>query len=207
MIKHETFSLYIEKNDLNNFKTIKSETPEIRNRLIQVAAKFGRYDMITFLLDLPESNPTINNNLAIRIAVQHGYTDIVKLLLDNPNVNPADNDNSSIKIASKSGYTEIVKLLLKDPRVDPSDTNNYSLLSSLERGHLETVKLLLNDSRVNPIGNSSLYYIVFSPHYKYKNILTLLWSDQRIKQSLKKDDIVLYNALTQQDIKNKIREF
>jgi hypothetical protein len=35
----------------------------------------------------------------------------------------------------------------------------------------------------------------------------LLWNDQRVKNSLKKDDLELYNKLVKEDIKNKIETF
>jgi hypothetical protein len=160
----------------------------------------------------------------------------IKSLINDMSINPEKKDNWAIGYASKKGYNKIFKLLLSDPRVDPSDNYNYAFIESYSNGHNDTVEILLTDKRIDPsmqnnsaIGNASHNrdfdllkillkdprvdpsadhnYSIIHADDEENNITELLWCDPRFKNTLKKDDLELYNKLIKIDIKNKINEF
>ena len=110
-----------------------------------------------------------------------------EILLKNKKFDPSMSDNHAIALASYYGHIEIVKLLLNDPRVDPSFDNNYAI--SLSYNYNDSNHVSYNNDNNNP-------YIV-----------ELLWKDERVKNTLKKDNLELYNKLKKMDTKIKINKF
>lgn len=119
MTIYEEFIHYIEKNDVENVKSILKDK---------------------------NLDPSEENNWSIKIACQYGYIDIVKLLLADKRIDPSNDNNWSIILAAQHDHIEIVKLLLNDKRVDPSDNENLAI--SLAKGNDEIVHLLWKDKRV-----------------------------------------------------------
>ena len=68
------------------------------------------------------------------------------------------------------------------------------------------VKNLLKNKKVDPSYDDN-WAIIFSSKKRLTDIVKLLWEDQIIKNTLKNDNIELYNKLIQQDITNKVSEF
>jgi hypothetical protein len=130
----------------------------------------------------------------------------VKSLLSCPDVNPSIDDSDCLRTASKEGYIEIVTLLLNDKRADPTSLNHYSVVFSAINGHLDILTLLLSDSRVNP-SNYQNMPIIESYNFKQYESINILWQNNKVKDSLKNDNLFLYNKLIKSDIKNKINNF
>ena len=78
---------------------------------------------------------------------------------------------------------------------------------SIKNNNIENIKFFLNNSRFNPATNRNNGIRIAADNELY-NIVNLLWQNQRVKDTLKKDDIDLYNELIQKDkIKEKIEDF
>ena len=78
---------------------------------------------------------------------------------------------------------------------------------AIENNDIKNVKLLLNDNRVNPadLDNWTIRNASIEGHC---DIVNLLWQDQIVKNTLKKDNEELYNELVKKDkIKEKIGSF
>jgi hypothetical protein len=139
-------------------------------------------------------------------AIQVNNYKVVKTLLNDPEVDPTNNVNFAIRISSEHGFIDIVKLLLNDPRVDPTDDFNDAIRYASRSGETETVRLLLTDSRVNPtsVNNSAISNAELNG---YIETVALLWIDKRFKNTLKIDNLPLYNQLQKEDIQDKINNF
>ncbi len=78
---------------------------------------------------------------------------------------------------------------------------------SIKNNNIENIIFFLNNSRFNPATNRNNGIRMAADNELY-NIVNLLWQDQRVKNTLKIDDIDLYNELIQKDkIKNKVESF
>ena len=154
-------------------------------------------------------------------AIEENNIKKVSLLLKDESVKPHAEANWAIASASYDGFFKIFKLLLNDSRVDPSDGGNFAFRQSVKNTHVCIFKLLLNDERVNPSDNNNNaiwlannlmpnFLLTNTPTFKYKKqsyILNYLWKDERVKNTLKKDNQELYEKLIKQDIQNKASEF
>jgi hypothetical protein len=80
---------------------------------------------------------------------------------------------------------ELAALLLKDSSVDPASDNNWAII----------------DAHTNLRWTRGKYITYV------KKTLDFLWNEKRVKDSLKNDNIELYNILIKKDIKNKIGKF
>lgn len=98
---------------------------------------------------------------------------------------------------------ENVKLFLNNKKVNPRQNNNWAFELAVNTKNYNIVELLLIDNRIDPSDYDN-YYIKFAFNKQYSNIVDLLWQNQRVKDTLKNNDINFYNALIQ---KNKIKNF
>ena len=131
----------------------------------------------------------------------------IKLLMNDLNIDPACNYDCAIKHSAEYGYIEIVDLLLKDKRIDPSDEGNWAIGMASENGHAEIVELLLKNEYVDAADdyNYAILNAFSNSHFK---IVKLLWNDVKVRDTLKKDSIEIYNQLINQDIvSKKVSEF
>jgi ankyrin repeat protein len=115
------------------------------------------------------------------------------------------NYNHALQVASEFGYIDIFKMLLNTP-ANPAYDNDFAIQISSENGHTEMVEILLNDPRVNP-SNDHNCAIRWAYSNEQTHIVELLWKNEKIKNTLKNDNIDLYNKLVKQDIKNKVNKF
>ena len=79
-------------------------------------------------------------------------------------------------------------------------------MKASRHGHINIVELLLNDSRVNPSDDEN-GAIEAASHEGRNEVIELLWQDKRVKNTLQRDCIDLYNKLMKQEVKNKVNEF
>lgn len=143
-------------------------------------------------------------------AIEKNNLTKIQLLLNDNRFDPSAYNNYytlfAIVFASQNGHSDIVKLLLSDPRVDPTDDNNFSIIMASKNGHREVVKLLLNDNRIIPAKYSN-YAIQQACQNGHTDIVQLLWQNKKVKNTLKYDNLELYNKLIQRDITNKLNGF
>jgi ankyrin repeat protein len=129
-----------------------------------------------------------------------------KILSNNNDITFPDL-NWALQYATEKGHLEIFKLLLNDNRIKTRDIyDNFIIQHAALNGQLDIMKLLLNDLRVNPANriNSTIEHAF---NNKFNLIVNLLWKDKRVKDTLEKDNLRIYNSLIVKDIKNKVSKF
>ena len=110
--------------------------------------------------------------------------------------------------AMKNNDIKNFKLLFHNKNVNLFLKHNPEMLIAIycRDGNFNIVKFLLKDKRVDPSkdynGSISLAY-----RYKYYDIVELLWKDKRVKNTLQKDKLKLYNELILKESKIKISNF
>jgi hypothetical protein len=161
------------------------------------------YDKIKELILLPDVDPCDNDNLALFYIAENGNLQLIKLILSHKSINPSISDNFAIQQACQYGKTQIVEHLLKDKRVTPTC---WGLLTSAQQGYFDIVSLLIKDDRVNLIFDSN-YAIISAFENGMDNVVNLLWSFKKVKESLKIDDNEIYNELSTKNIKEKMEHF
>ena len=73
---------------------------------------------------------------------------------------------------------------------------------SIKNNNIENIKFFLNNPKFNPVTNRN-GGIRMAAENGFYNIVNFLWQDQRVKDTLKKDNINLYKELIEKD---KIKE-
>jgi hypothetical protein len=111
--------------------------------------------------------------------------------------------------------TNIVKYLLNDIGVNPSNKGEYNLLAACNNlsndnydnnNTMEIITLLLSYSRVDPSASNNLA-ISQANLNELEYVVSLLWKDIRVKNTLSENNNNLYNRLLKIDIQNKIVKF
>jgi hypothetical protein len=97
---------------------------------------------------------------------------------------------------------EEFKHLIKLPEINV----NLAIQFAARIGQFEMVHLLMNHKDVNPQDHRN-NAIKLANEGCHNEVLLLLWSDQRIKDTLLNDHPRLYNKLIKLDIKSKIINF
>jgi ankyrin repeat protein len=146
------------------------------------------------------------NNYALRIAARKGETEIVKILLSLKEIKDIYCGDYLFTHAIENGHLEVLKLLFEDSRTKTQiEIRDYFLNTAAKRGYLEIIKLLLN-LNLSPIleCNTPISEAFKNQH---NHIVDFLWSLKIVKETLKKDNLELYNILQKQDVKNKIEQF
>lgn len=108
--------------------------------------------------------------------------------------------------AVKKSQKDIVKKLMLEKDVDPSAEDNFAILHFIYMNDYEMVDLFLKDKRVNPLERNSIP-ILLAIEKEYDDIVELLWSNKKVKISLKNNDLKVYNYLKRKHLKNNLNEF
>ena len=108
--------------------------------------------------------------------------------------------------AIENNDIEIISILLNDKQIDPTMDKNWAIRYCSKYGYIDIVKLLLKDKRVSPSDHHN-DAIDLASENGHINIIKLLWSCKSVKNTLNKNNLILYNQLIKQDIKNKISKF
>jgi hypothetical protein len=147
----------------------------------------------------------INRQLEFEEGIKNNDANVIKSLLQTKELIKPDNDyNWAIRESAKKGYVDLVKLLLNDNRVNPTEVQNYAIREASQNGHYDIVNLLLSDNRVNPAANNNWAILNAKNRPNNDDVVFLLWSDKRVKNTLKEDDEGLYNKLIIMKIKRNI---
>jgi hypothetical protein len=168
---------------------------------LKMAVQLNKVDLVKSLLKEKQESKNLDLNLVE--ASKLGFIEIVKLFLNDKRVDPTFDHSCSIELSSKYGHLEVVKLLLNDNRVD---LDNNSFVLAAEWGHFDIISLFLDLNLINPSekNNQSIYLAAENGH---TDIVKLLWSDERIKDSLCKDWNKLYHKLKADDVQKKLNKF
>ena len=168
------------------------------------AIQYNKIDTFKKLLNDSEVNPAIDNNWCIWAAVSENSLEVFNILFNDERIDPSADNNSCIYEAVKTNNIEILKKLLTDKRTNPSDP--YALSHAAKNGFFDIAEFLLKDKRVDPSSKNN-HAIRKAFQYLQHDIINLLWNDNRVKKTLKKDSLGLYNKLIKKDVKNKLKEF
>jgi ankyrin repeat protein len=155
-----------------------------------------------------EYDPSSFNYLALIQASQYGHMGIVKLLLNDSRIKDNINDGVGLSISYAIIYknNEIVKLLLNEIIFkEPSKVNSF-FLTAVENGNFDIVKLLFKNPNINPSANNN-YAINSALNKGFIKIIDLLWNDIEVQNKVKKNDFELYQTLTKNRTKEKLKTF
>ena len=131
----------------------------------------------------------------------------VSLLLKDKTFNQFNSLNEDIIEAAGQGYISIVELLLNEPRINiTAEQINQAICMASFNGFYEIVTSLLSKKNINPAYDKN-YSIIYASYNKHNDVVELLWKYKIVKNTLKNDNIELYNKLIKKDIGSKVREF
>ena len=140
------------------------------------------------------------------LACEQNNLNLAKSLINCDDVEANWNNSCTLYSCVMRGHLDIVKLLIENG-ADPSYGGKNDLIkNSSVAGNIDIVSYLLSDERVDPTSEEN-YAITFAHKREYIDIVKLLWNDKRVKNTLKKDNLPLYNQLIKEDIKNKVIKF
>ncbi len=177
----------------------------INTRILNKSILNNDIDMVKSLLINEVSNSPDINKSAIDLTSRLGYVDILKIFLNDERFKKIK-DSCAIVESARNGYVEVVKLLLKDKRFSLLSHTYWTIEGAVERGHLSVVKVLLKYGLFNP-SNSSNHFIIQAAANNNLEMVQLLWKDERVKDSLLKDQPDLYNKFKTLDIQKNIETF
>jgi len=77
-------------------------------------------------------------------------------------------------------------------------SRNFAFIFASKNGNLEILKIFIKKTNINPSlnFNESIKVAFEMNHFE---VVYFLWQDKRVKDTLKKDDINLYNKLINKD--------
>jgi hypothetical protein len=116
------------------------------------------------------------------------------------------NQKQTIQTIKNNNLEGFKKLLSQNNYRVHSRVYLYSLYSSVIYNRIPMVELLLENKELDPSNNKN-YTILKAFKFKRYEIIDILWSDQRVKDTLKNDDFQKYKELIQKDIQQKIKDF
>ena len=149
----------------------------------------------------------MNKLKELKIAIYYNNFNTVNLLLKDKFFNQFDRLNEEIIEAAGQGYINIVELLLNDSRINiTADQKNRAICCASFNGFYDIILLLLNEKNINPAYDNN-YSNLYAHTNKYNDVVDLLWSYSKVKNTLQGDNIEVYNKLIKQDTKNKISKF
>ncbi|KAJ3274796.1 hypothetical protein HDV01_002000 [Terramyces sp. JEL0728] len=108
---------------------------------LETVVVFGHYSITKYFLEVLNTDPSSNENVAIKRSSENGHARIVELLLSDERVNPYVCRSFSLRRAAINGHFEVVKLLLQQPRMRGRGVR-VALRYAKEHGFKEIAKIL-----------------------------------------------------------------
>jgi hypothetical protein len=132
----------------------------------------------------------------------------LKKNINEPEINP--NLDNCIVIATtwaiKNGHTVILDLLLNDPRTNDQNQFNISFKKAVEAFSHNILNSLFKNDNTNPSFDNN-WAISYAYENNREDIVKLLWTQDKVKSTLKEDNLKLYRQLIQPSVKEKIKSF
>jgi hypothetical protein len=155
----------------------------------------------------------IKNKIILKLSLQTEFTfisaiknsniELLEYLIEMPVTHTYSSYLNSMHYAGQIGNVNVIILLLK---YKSSSECNQALIECIKFGHIQVIELLLNDSRIDPSHNSNKS-MKFSSVHGHKDISILLFSYEKVRQTLKNDIPFMYNKLISEEIKSKVGNF
>ena len=130
----------------------------------------------------------------------------VQKYLKDQDINIANNFYFSLRTAAELSFIDILELLFKNKQIKIEVAYKIALIYIPNKDTIKIIHLLLNDKKGFPSQNNNEAIILLDNNNNMESV-RLLWSDQRVKDSLEKNNSSLYNKLILQDINDKLKGF
>ncbi len=110
-----------------------------------------------------------------------------------------------LKNAIKKYDKKTIIELLKD-KEEKIINNDYFILFATINGYLDIIELLVLDGRFDPttLRNEAIRQ---AKSQNENDIVSLLWKDKRVKNTLEEHSQTLYRELIKEDLKFKVKQF
>ena len=121
------------------------------------------------------------------------------LFLKNEKINPSHNNNEALIISSENGYLNSVTALFKYESVLSASNIELSFALAAQNGHIDIIKLFIKSLQLDP----SLHFnwAIYNAHKNnHTHIINYLWKDQRIKKTIIKNHLNIYNEIIKKEI-------
>ena len=131
-----------------------------------------------------------------------------KRLLNDPEVNISENNQEAFMECLKTSDEDntIFTILIYHPKVDITARENLAVYYASIYNSKTRLETLLSFEEVDPSVLRN-WAISEANASSLDDIVDILWSHQKVKDSLKEDHPDLYNQLIQKDIAKKIKDF
>lgn len=163
ILENDTFKK-ISDNEILTFikEEIKNKGPlteKEKNTLTRLAAKFGKTELISYLIDECQADLYVANSnchYPIHIAVLHGQTEVISLLVNkyHADINIRTPDNTKwplVAMAAYSGQLDTLKLLIQlGANIKATDSDGNSALHDASiKGQTEIIRFLTDYLDIN----------------------------------------------------------
>lgn len=132
--------------------------------------------------------------------------EIFDLLINFKSVNLTYGNCAAFRFSCINGNEYIFNKLIKFNEIDPTLSDQFTLVVCCEKNRFEFVKKIIENKNIDPSFNQNVA-IRLAKLNSSSDIIKILWKDNRVKKSLLKDDFILYDKLTKEDIINKMENF
>ena len=120
------------------------------SRGVEVAARYGRADIVDLLLADEHCDPAIRHNEALRTAISWGHVPVMDRLLADHRVDVTADNQFPLRWAVEHGHPVALDRILNEPSVDPAVNQQFPIRWAARIGRVENVHRLLDDHRVDP---------------------------------------------------------
>jgi hypothetical protein len=108
--------------------------------------------------------------------------------------------------AIRDNDLDAIKTFIKFKKVKVNQQKNSFIIDAAAFGQVDIVSFLLQFDEVN-LADDWNYAITLADCEDHYEAIGLLWSDLRVKKTLKKDNFDLWSRLIKSDIKDKVNSF
>ena len=125
--------------------------PDDLHRGLLTACEIGHSKVLKRILQTPDVNAGVSNNILFMTAVENGHLNVIQELMNKTSINPSEADNA-LEIACDFGYIDIVHFFLfgdNSTLFNPAADGNYPIRIASYRGHSEIVSMLLQSLMVD----------------------------------------------------------
>jgi hypothetical protein len=133
--------------------------------------------------------------------------DAISVLLARDDIMASCSYNNIINKAIENGNFKIFKALMLDDRISAEFYYNGSIEKASRSGNFEIVEFLFKDKHTENYAFEDSDAIELSVESGNEKITSFLWKNDILKESLKYDNIDLYNELKLKYIEDKIAMF
>lgn len=149
------------------------------------------------------------NNLKLIQSIKENDFNTFKNIIEYKNINLSSERNLFIRLIALYNRTDFFFYIFnseKSKEVDFTSEKNYCVRYFSENGNLEVVAALLTISDINP---SDFRNLAIRNAYsnEHNQVVDLLWSLEKVQESLKEDDYKLYQKLLHKKTINNIKNF